>query len=91
MGQHAKYIQKIGKSASGKRENKIAGSEVGYISEDPLSPPNMCTDTSVVQNSSSSVHISEVLDKDDNEIFKYLEWVSEHFRWSFSKFSRTQK
>ena len=54
VGQHAKYIQKIGKSDSGKRENMVAGSEitqVGSISEDPPSPPNMCTDISVVQNS----------------------------------------
>ena len=62
-----KDIQKVGKSALGKRDDKLLGyesidlesihvrlAEVGSISEDPPSPPNICTDISVVQNSSSS-------------------------------------
>ena len=36
------------------------------------SQPNQCTYTSVVQNSSSSVNISEGLDEDDDEVLKIL-------------------
>ena len=46
--------------------------EATSFSEDPPSPPKLCTDTSVVQNSSSSVNISEGLDEDENEVLKIL-------------------
>ena len=36
------------------------------------SQPNQCTYTSVVQNSSSIVNISEGLDEDDDEVLKIL-------------------
>ena len=50
--------------------NKLA--EASSFAEDPPFPPNLCTDRSVAQNSSSSVNISEGLDEDDNEVSKIL-------------------
>ena len=46
--------------------------EGSSFAENPQSPPNLCTDTYVVQNSSSSVNISEALDEDDNGVLKIL-------------------
>ena len=46
--------------------------EASSFAEDPPSPPNLCTDTSVVENSSSSVNWSEGLDEDDNEVLNIL-------------------
>ena len=60
-----KDVQKIEKSTLGKKDHSS-------FSQEPLSPPNLCPDTSVVQNSSSSVNISEAFDKDDNEVLKIL-------------------
>ena len=46
--------------------------ETSSFSEDPPSPPNLYTDISVVQNSSSNVNISEGLNEDDSEVLKFL-------------------
>ena len=47
--------------------------EGSSFAENPQSPHlNLCTDTCVVQNSSSSVNISEGLDEDDNGVLKIL-------------------
>ena len=46
--------------------------EASSFYEDPSSPPNLCTDKSVLQNSSSSVNMSVGLDEDDNEALKIL-------------------
>ena len=46
--------------------------EGSSFAENPQSPPNLCTDTCVVQNSSSSVNISEGLDKDNIGVLKIL-------------------
>ena len=46
--------------------------ETSSFSEDPPSPPNLYTDISVVQNSSSKVNISEGLNEDDSEVLKFL-------------------
>ena len=80
-----KDVQKIGKSTLGKTDHKVVRNEsidlesiyarlaeTSSFTEDPPSPSNLCTDTSVVQNSSSSVNISEGLDEDDNEVLKIL-------------------
>ena len=84
-GEHVKYCQQTGKSTLGKKDHKVVwngGIDLGNIyaslaeassfSEDPPSPPSLWTDTSVVQDSSNSVNISEGLDKDDNEVLKIL-------------------
>ena len=73
------HVQKIGKSTSGKKNHKVVRKEsidlesiyarlagASSFSEDPPSPPNVCIDTSVAQNSSSSANISAGLDEDDN-------------------------
>ena len=67
-----KNVQKIEKSALSTKDRNVVGNEsidLGSIyariaqaisfSEDPPSLSNYCTDTSVSQNSSSSVNISE--------------------------------
>ena len=47
--------------------------EASYFAVDQLSSPRLCTDTSIVQNSSSSVvNISEEIEEDDNEVLKTL-------------------
>ena len=46
--------------------------EASSFYEDPPSPPNLCSDKSVVQNSSSTVNMSAGLDEDDNEVLKIL-------------------
>ena len=84
-GEPVKDVQKIGKSTLGKKDHKVVGNESIYLEstfarlaeassfcEDPPSPPNLCTKTSVVQNSSISVNMSEGLDEDNNEIWKIL-------------------
>ena len=84
-GEPVKDVQKIGKSTLGKTDHEVVRNEsvdlesiyarlaeASSFAEDPPSPPNLCTDTSVVQNSSSSVNISEGLKEDDNEVFKIL-------------------
>ena len=84
-GNTAEDVQKIGKSTLGKKDDKVVRNvsidlesiyarlaEASSFYEDPPSPPNLCTDTSVVQNSSRSVNISEGLDEDDNEVLKIL-------------------
>ena len=76
-----KDVQKIGKSTLGKKDHKVVGNEsidlestfarlaeASSFCEDPPSPPNLCTKTFVVQNSSISVNMSEGLDEDNNEI-----------------------
>ena len=47
--------------------------EARSFSGEPALPRNLCTDTYVVQNSSSSVNISEELNEDDNEVLKISE------------------
>ena len=84
-GNTVEDVQKIGKSALGKKDDKVIRNEsidlesiyarlaeASSFYEDSPSPPNLCTDTSVVQNSSSSVNISEGLDEDDNEFLNIL-------------------
>ena len=84
-GNTVEDVQKIGKSALGKKDDKVARNEsidlesiyarlaeASSFYEDPPSPPNLCTDTSVAQNSSSSVNMSVGLDEDDNEVLKIL-------------------
>ena len=84
-GNTVEEVQKIGKSALGKKDDKVVRNEsidlesiyarlaeASSFYEDPPSPPNLCTDTSVVQNSSSSVNMSVGLDEDDNEVLKIL-------------------
>ena len=84
-GEPVKDVQKIGKSTLGKTHLKVVRNESidpesvyarladsSSFVEDPPSPPNLCTDTSVVQNSSSSVNIYEGLDEDDKEVLKIL-------------------
>ena len=84
-GNTVQDVQKIGKSALDKKDDKVARNEsidleriytrlaeASSFYEDPPSPPNLCTDTSVVQNSSSSVNISVGLHEDDNEVLKIL-------------------
>ena len=84
-GNTVEDVQKIGKSALGKKDDKVVRNEsidlesiyarlaeASSFYEDPPSPPNLCTDTSVVQNSSSSVNISVELEEDDNEVLKIL-------------------
>ena len=47
--------------------------EASYFAVDQSSSPRLCTDTSIVQNSSSSVvNISEGIEEDDNEVLKTL-------------------
>ena len=83
-GNTVEDVQKIGKSTLGKKDDKVVRNvsidlesiyarlaEASSFYEDPPSPPNLCTDTSVVQNSLSSVNISEGLDEDD-EVLKIL-------------------
>ena len=91
-------MQKIGKSILGKKDDKVVRNEsidlesiyaslaeASSFSEDPPSPPNLCTDTSFVQNSSSSVNISEGLDEDDNKVLKILnEFLNTSGEASFS-------
>ena len=80
-----KDVQKIGKSTLGKKDHNIVRNkkvalesiydrlaEASSFSEDPPSPPNLFSDASAVQNSSSSVNISEGLDEDDNEFLNIL-------------------
>ena len=84
-GNTVEDVQKIGKSALGKKDDKVVRNESidlesiyarlaegSSFHEDPPSPPNLCTDTSVVQNSSSSVNMSVGLNEDDNEVLKIL-------------------
>ena len=47
--------------------------EARSFSAEPALPRNLCTDTYVVQNSSSSGNISEELNEDDNEVLKISE------------------
>ena len=67
-----KDVQKIGKGTLGKKNHKVVGNEsidLGSIharlaeastfSEGPAIPPNLCTDTSAVKNSSISVNVPE--------------------------------
>ena len=74
-----------GKSTLGKKDHKVVGNEnidlesiyarlaeASSFSENLPSPPNLFTDTSVVQKSSNSVNISEGLDEDDNEDLKKI-------------------
>ena len=82
-GEPVKDVQQIGKSSTlDKKDHKVVGNgsidlesiyarptEASSFSEDPPSPLNLCTDTSVVENSSSSVNVSEGLDEDD-EVLK---------------------
>ena len=80
-----KDVQKIGKSTLGKKGHNIVRNkkvalesiydrlaEASSFSEDPPSPPNLFSDASAVQNSSSSVNISEGLDEADNEVLNIL-------------------
>ena len=80
-GEPVKDVQKIGKSTLGKKDHKVVGNEsidlkntfarlaeASSFCEDPPSPPNLCTQTSAVQNSSISVNMSEGFDEDNNEI-----------------------
>ena len=80
-----KDVQKIGKSTLGKKDHNIVRNkkvalesiydrlaEASSFSQDPPSPPNLFSDASAVQNSSSSVNISEGLDEDDNEFLNIL-------------------
>ena len=84
-GEPVKYVQKIGKSILGKKDHKVVENEsidlesiyaritgASSFSENTPSPTNLCTDTSVVQNTSSRVNISEGLDEDDNDVLKIL-------------------
>ena len=84
-GEPVKDVQKIGKSTLGKKDHNIVRNkkvalesiydrlaEASSFSEDPPSPPNLFSDASAVQNSSSSVNISEGLDEDDNEFLNIL-------------------
>ena len=79
-------MQKIGKSTLGKRDRKVVGNEsidlesiyarlaeASSFFQDPQYPPNLYTDTSFAQNSSSSVDISEGLEEDANEFLKNFE------------------
>ena len=67
-GETVRDAEKIGKSTLGKKDHKVVRNEsiilqniftrlaeASSFSKDPPSPPNLCTDTSVVQNFSSSV------------------------------------
>ena len=78
-------MEQIGKSTLGKKDHNIERNEIidlesiyarlakaSSFSEDPPSLSNLCADTSVIQDSSSSVSISKGLDKDDNEVSKIL-------------------
>ena len=78
-------MEQIGKSTLGKKDHNIVRNEIidlesiyarlakaSSFSEDPPSLSNLCADTSVIQDSSSSVSISKGLDKDDNEVSKIL-------------------
>ena len=78
-------MEQIGKSILGKKDHNMVRNEiidlesiyarlakVSSFSEDLPSPYNLCTDTSVIQGSSSSVSISKGLDKDANEVSKIL-------------------
>ena len=84
-GKPVKDVQKIGKSSLGKTDYKVVRNESvdlesiytrlaegSSFAENPPSPPNFCTDTSIVQNSSTSVNISEGLVEDGNEVLKIL-------------------
>ena len=84
-GKSVKDVQEIGKTTLGKKDHKVVGNEnidlesiyarlaeASSFSENLPSPPNLFTDTSVVQKSSSSVNISEGLDEDDNEDLKKI-------------------
>ena len=76
LGRPVKDVQKIRKSTLSKKDHNVVGNEsidlesiyarlaeASSFYEDPPSPTNLCTDTSVVQNSSSSVNISEGLEE----------------------------
>ena len=78
-------VQKTGKSNLGRKDHNVVGNEsidlesiyarlaeASSFSEDPTAPTNLCTDTSVGQNSSSSANISKGLDEDNNEVLKIL-------------------
>ena len=68
-GETVRDVEKIGKSTLGKKDHKVVrnesidleniftklAEEASSFSKDPPSPPNLCTDTSVVQNFSSRV------------------------------------
>ena len=84
-GERVKDVQKIRKSTLGTTDHRVVRnesidlediyarlSEASSFAKDLPSPPNLCTDTSVVQSSSSSVNISERFDKDDNDVLKIL-------------------
>ena len=91
-------VQRIGKSALGKIDDKVVRNEnidleiiyarlaeASCFCEDPPSPPNLCTDTSAVQNTSSSVNISAGLDEDDYKVLKILnEFLNTSDEASFS-------
>ena len=83
-GKPVKNVQQTGKISLGKKDHKVVGNEnidlqriyarlaeASSFCEDPTYPPNLCNDISVVQNSSSSVNISEGLDE-DHEVLKIL-------------------
>ena len=68
-GKPVKDVQKIGKSTLGMTDHKVVRNESIYVesiyvrlakasslAEDLPSPPKVCTDTSIVQNSSSSAN-----------------------------------
>ena len=82
-GNTVEDVQKIAKSTLGKKDDKVVRNvsinleniyfrhaEASSFYADPPSPPNHCTD--IVQNSSSSVDMSEGLDEDDDEVLKIL-------------------
>ena len=84
-GDSVKDVQKIVNSTLSKKDHKEVGyesielesiyarfAETSSFPEDPPSPPNLYTDISVVQNSSSIVNISEGLNEDDSEVSKFL-------------------
>ena len=85
-GERVKDVQKIRKSTLGTTDHRVVRNEIidlediyarlseaSSFAKDLPSPPNLCTDTSVVQSSSSSVNISERFDEDDNDVLENLE------------------
>ena len=79
-GETVRDVEKIGKSTLGKKDHKVVrnesidleniftklAEEASSFSKDPPSPPNLCTDTSVVQT------FRVGLDEDDNEVLEIL-------------------
>ena len=87
-GETVKDVQKIGKSALSKIYHKVLRNEsidqesicarlteASSFSEDPPCPPNFCTNTFVVQSSSSSANIPECLEQHDYETLNILKNV----------------